>query len=431
MKRTLTLIAVLSLLMSMLLVAAPATSAAATGEWIDRKGADLTEPYEEAKDETYEPIPGSLSSSGAFGIAGATFSLPIGKEAFKVSFDLDWVSPKRFNSANPSTAQENFFIWINYGYTNKDQMESWVGFDESKAPWETASEANFTLWSNKVGVSYPAYTDGRELSFPADAGENADETVANLISFDTKQPITDKIDWITADSGMNIAKAGTVHITLELKNDVASLNVKKEDGTDLGTAKAHFKADYFNNKTERYFAISHFNGAFIWDIKNFKVESSDISSSVGATPKGREYDADGNPIGNTGATKPPEAPATTTGGTADNKTTAAGGADNKTTAAGTPAGSTTAAPDASGDPTGDAPTGTTAAPSDDIPDSSTPDNSTGDTGDSSKPVGGNTDDDNKDDDKGGFPVVAVVIIAVVVVAGIGVAVFFVLKKKKA
>ena len=416
MKRTLTLIAVLSLLMSMLLVAAPATSAAATGEWIDRKGADLTEPYEEAKDETYEPIPGSLSSSGAFGIAGATFSLPIGKEAFKVSFDFDWVSPKRFDNANPSNAQENFFIWINYGYTSKDAMESWVGFDETKPPWETASEANFTLWSNKVGVSYPAYTDGRELSFPADAGENADETVANLISFDTKQPITDKIDWIKADSGMNIARAGTVHITLELKNDVASLNIKKEDGTDLGTAKAHFKADYFNNKTERYFAISHFNGAFIWDIKNFKVESSDIASSVGATPKGREYDADGSPIGNTGATKPTEAPATTTGGSADNKTTAAD----------TPAGSTTAAPDASG-----APTGTTAAPSDDTPDSSTPDNGNDDVSDSSKPVGGNTDDENKDDDKGGFPVVVVVIIAVVVVAGIGVAVFFVLKKKKA
>ncbi|MBQ8683585.1 MAG: hypothetical protein IJ518_03595 [Clostridia bacterium] len=426
MKRALTLIAVLSLLMSMLLIAAPLTSAAATGEWIDRKGADLTEPYEEAKDSTYEPIPGSLSSSGSFGIAGATFSLPIGKEAFKVSFDLDWVTPRRFDDSNESTAQKNFFIWINYGYTSKDEMESWVGFDESKAPWETASEANFTLWNNKVGVAYPAYTDGRELAFPADAGENADETVTNLISFKTKQPITDKIEWITPDAGMNIAKAGTVHITLELKNDVVSLNVKKKaDGTDLGTAKAYYKDGYFNSKTERYFAITHFNGAFVWDITNFKIESSDIASSVGATPGGREYDENGQPIGDTGATKPPETPTNTTAaGSNDNKTTGAA-ANNNTTTANTADGTTAPAGSADADTTTTAPDGEPDSGNDAPTDGGADNNN-----DTSAPVDGD-DPTDPDGDSAGFPVWAIIVIAVVVLAGAGVAVFFVLKKKKA
>ena len=275
MKRVFSLLACVCMLAALCAVVAPGVGAATQGYWVDRKGDELTEPYKEAKDAAYEPIPGSITSSNAFGIAGAVFSKPVGKETFKVSFDLDWVSPKRFSDANESTSIKNFFIWVNYTYTSPDDMEPWGGFDESKSPWETCSEGSFAIWNNKVGVEYPSYKDGREVTEDG-----------NLISFSTKKAITSSVKWIEEDSGLNIAKQGKAHITVELKKNVVSLNVKI-GGKDYGTAEATYTDGYFNSKTERYFGFTHFNGAFVFDITNFKVESSDIAAAVGATATSR------------------------------------------------------------------------------------------------------------------------------------------------
>lgn len=267
MKRIFSFTMCLAMLASMLVLFAPSISAAKVGYWIDRKGDELNEPYEEAKDEAYEPIPGSITSSGAFGIAGATFSLPIGKTAFKVSFDLDWVAPKRFLEDNDSTSIRNFFIWVNYTYTHKDEMEPWGGFG-APDPWETWSDGNFAIWANKVGT----------------------HPIVEQIKSGGKVVTTSLVG--IEEGKMDLPKQGTVTVTLELKNNVVSLNLKTKDGTDLGTAKHTYIPGFFNSKTERYFAITHFNGAFIFDITNFKIISSDIASSVGATAGARPTGGD-------------------------------------------------------------------------------------------------------------------------------------------
>lgn len=278
MKRIFSFTMCLAMLASLLVLFAPSASAAKVGYWIDRKGDELNEPYEEAKDETYEPIPGSITSSDAFGIAGATFSLPIGKKAFKVSFDLTWVSPKRFSEDNESTSIRNFFIWVNYTYTRPDEMEPWGGFN-SPGPWETWSDGNFAIWANKVGT--------HPIVEQIESGGKVVTT--SLVGIEEGQ--------------INLHKEGTVTVTLELKNNVVSLNLKNKSGKDLGTAKHTYISGFFNDKTERYFAITHFNGAFVFDITNFKIISSDIPSSVGATAGARPTGGD-NPSAVTSSQKP-------------------------------------------------------------------------------------------------------------------------------
>ncbi|MHB8962866.1 MAG: hypothetical protein ACYC5K_06900 [Saccharofermentanales bacterium] len=261
MKRILSVVLCIGMLTSLFL-AAPSVFAATTGYWIDRTGAELNEPYEEAKDATYEPIPGSITSSGAFGIAGATFSKPIGKTAFKLSFDLDWVAPKRFSDAADSTAIKNFFIYVNYTYTGPNEMAPWGGFS-SAGPWETWSDGNFLIYANKTGI----YPIGESIS---SGGKVVTTSIVNI-----------------EEGLMNLPKQGTITVTLELKNNVVSMNLKAEDGTNLGTATATYEAGFFSTSKTRYFAITHFNGAFVFDITNFKIISSDIPDSVGATATSR------------------------------------------------------------------------------------------------------------------------------------------------
>lgn len=263
MKKILSLLVFVSFVFAVLCIAPVPTEAAAVGYWIDRKGDELNEPYEEAKDDTYENIPGTITSSGAFGIAGATFSLPVGKTAFKLSFDLDWIAPQRFSDASDSTKIENFFIFANYTYTAPDQMEPWGGFS-APGPWETWSDGNFAIFANKVNL----YPIGDEISSGG-------------------QVVTSSIQHIAEGGVMNLPKQGTITITMELKNNIVTLNLKAEDGTDLGTATHTYVSGFFNSNTSRYFAITHFNGAFVFDITNFKIISSDIASSVGATAGAR------------------------------------------------------------------------------------------------------------------------------------------------
>ncbi len=263
MKKLVTIAAAIAVLASLSVFAAPGVSAATTGYWIDRAGDELNEPYEEAKDDMFEPIPGSITSSGAFGIAGATFSKPIGKTAFKVSFDLDWVSPKRFSDAADSTKIINYFIYVNFTYTGPNEMEPWGGFS-APGPWETWSDGNFVIYANKVGV-WPVGSE--QLSSGG-------------------SPITTAITNI-AEGVMDLPHQGTITVTLELKNNIVTLNLKAEDGTDLGTASETYVTGFFNSSKSRYFAITHFNGAFVFDITNFKIISSDIPDSVGATATSR------------------------------------------------------------------------------------------------------------------------------------------------
>ena len=272
MKRILSVLILMSMAFTVISYASVSTEAASVGYWIDRKGDELNEPYEEAKDDTYENIPGTITSSGAFGIAGATFSLPVGKTAFKLSFDLDWVAPQRFSDASDATKIENFFIFANYTYTAPDQMEPWGGFS-APGPWETWSDGNFTIFANKVNV----FPIGDEISSGG-------------------QVVTSSIQHIAEGGAMNLPKQGTITITMELKNNVVTLNLKAEDNTDLGTATHTYVPGFFNSNTSRYFAITHFNGAFVFDITNFKIISSDIPGSVGATAGARPEVTSSEPV---------------------------------------------------------------------------------------------------------------------------------------
>ncbi len=170
--------------------------------------------------------------------AGAYFGTPVGKEAFKVSFDIDWNDDN--GTLNNDANRIAMFLSKDTTYFSE---ESTFG----NVPYNSVLVNNNhvdTSEKNEDAVSKSGITDGG-----ADCG----------------------VSWALTENG-------PIHVTAELADRKLTITLTAADGEKYKIGWVQYEFSYIDG-TPLYFGFRDIGGALKYAIRNFTVEETDASST--------------------------------------------------------------------------------------------------------------------------------------------------------
>ncbi len=247
-KKMLTTCLILAFLLAFAI--APSTSAAMTGAWTHRYdstgGAPLQEIYGLSTMNNAEGP--NVSGSGAAAFA----TVPIGKESFKISFNVIW-NPENLDEGESGYLDNFLDIWFSDS----------ASFPEDATP----------PFVHDTGVVPLQFRITNRHTQAVKAASYADTIAIGIADYGGKTLKT-----------INSQSISKFYIELsQTQEQTDLLRLWMDDaGTERGVCSFDIGEDVFNAATTQYLHIGQFGSPY-FTVYNVKIESSDITDSVGKT----------------------------------------------------------------------------------------------------------------------------------------------------